>query len=62
MSVLETVIPSVTVVLSAILLKERLRNVQLAGVFVSLIGAVWVVLDGGIFRSPAWTGTLVMGL
>ncbi len=49
MSVLETVIPSVTVVLSAILLKERLRNVQLAGVFVSLIGAVWVVLDGGIF-------------
>ncbi|HLS07729.1 DMT family transporter [Lentibacillus sp.] len=48
-SVLETVIPVATVVLSAILLKERLRNVQLAGVFVSLIGAVWVVLDGDIF-------------
>ncbi|QKY68381.1 DMT family transporter [Lentibacillus sp. CBA3610] len=48
-SVLETVIPVVTIVLSAVLLKERLRNVQIIGVLVSLIGAVWVVLDGNIF-------------
>lgn len=48
-SVLETVIPVATVILSAILLKERMRNVQLIGVLVSLIGAVWVVLDGRIF-------------
>lgn len=45
-SVLESVIPAVTVVASAFLLKERLRGVQKTGVIVSLIGAVWVVLDG----------------
>src|SRR5699024_7255850 len=52
-SVLETVIPVATVVLSAILLKERLRNVQLLGVLISLLGAVWVVLDGNIFSLAA---------
>ncbi|WP_164669803.1 DMT family transporter [Virgibacillus doumboii] len=49
-SVLETVIPVVTVVLSAILLKERLLNIQKAGILLSLLGAVWVVLDGKIFQ------------
>ncbi|ALX48866.1 DMT family transporter [Lentibacillus amyloliquefaciens] len=48
-SVLETVIPAAIVLLSAILLKERLRNIQIAGVLLSFFGAVWVVLDGNIF-------------
>lgn len=52
-SVLEAAIPVATVVLSAILLKERLRNVQLLGVLISLLGAVWVVLDGNIFSLAA---------
>ncbi|SDQ78607.1 DMT family transporter [Virgibacillus salinus] len=49
-SVLETVIPVVTVVLSAVLLKEKLWNIQKAGVILSLVGAVWVVMDGKIFQ------------
>lgn len=52
-SVLETVIPVVTVVLSAVLLKEKLRNVQKIGVLLSLVGAIWVVLDGRIFHLSA---------
>ncbi|GAB3048342.1 DMT family transporter [Virgibacillus ainsalahensis] len=48
-SILESVIPAVTVVLSVFFLKERLRSVQLFGVLTSLFGAVWVVLDGNIF-------------
>ncbi|MFB4169399.1 DMT family transporter [Virgibacillus sp. JSM 102003] len=49
-SVLETVIPVVTVVLSAILLKEKLLHKQKAGVFLSFVGAVWVVMDGNVFQ------------
>lgn len=49
-SVLETVIPVVIVVLSAIILKERLRNIQKAGILLSLVGAVTVILDGSVFQ------------
>ncbi|WP_138420688.1 DMT family transporter [Aquibacillus sediminis] len=45
-SVLETVIPVVTVLLSAWLLKEKLQGIQWLGVLLSFIGAIWVVLDG----------------
>ncbi|UOQ48565.1 DMT family transporter [Gracilibacillus caseinilyticus] len=47
-SVLETVIPVVTVILSVFLLKEKLRNVQWIGIVLSFFGAIWVVLDGRI--------------
>lgn len=55
-SVLEAVIPAVTVVLSFFVLRERLRPLQWVGVAVSLIGAVSVVLDGEILSlgSVAW--------
>lgn len=49
-AVLETVIPALTVVLSAILLKEKLIKIQWFGVCISLIGALWVVMDGRIFQ------------
>lgn len=49
-SVLEAVIPVATVLLSAFLLKERLAGIQWAGILVSLIGAVWVVMDGRILQ------------
>ncbi|WP_280770866.1 DMT family transporter [Salipaludibacillus daqingensis] len=49
-AVLETIIPALTVVLSAILLKERLIKIQWLGVCVSLFGALWVVMDGRIFQ------------
>jgi len=49
-AVLEASIPVVTVIASAFLLKERLRVVQWAGVLLSLLGAVWVVLDGRLFQ------------
>src|SRR5690625_5583798 len=49
-AVLEASIPVVTVIASAFLLKERLRVVQWAGVLISLLGAVWVVLDGRLFQ------------
>ncbi|MDD9206802.1 DMT family transporter [Georgenia sp. 10Sc9-8] len=61
-SVLETVIPVVTALLSAWLLRERLRWVQWAGVMLSLAGAVWVVLAGSA-RSGAGrlnAGDLIM--
>ncbi|MFC3039896.1 EamA family transporter [Virgibacillus xinjiangensis] len=45
-SVLETAIPVVTVLLSAGILKEKLQGLQWAGVLLSFFGAVWVVLDG----------------
>lgn len=55
-SVLETVIPVVTVIFSAFLLKERLRNIQWLGMMFSFLGAIWVVMDGKIFEltSVAW--------
>ncbi|SDJ10060.1 DMT family transporter [Salimicrobium halophilum] len=49
-SVLETVIPVVTVVLSAYILKERIFGIQWAGVFLSLLGAIWVIMDGRILQ------------
>lgn len=55
-SVLEAVIPAVTVALSVFVLRERLRPLQWIGVAVSLIGAVSVVMDGNILAlgSVAW--------
>jgi len=49
-SVLEAAIPAVTVALSAWLLREKLRWIQLFGVALSLFGSVWVVLDGQVFQ------------
>ncbi|ADU28909.1 DMT family transporter [Evansella cellulosilytica] len=49
-AVLETIIPVVTVILSAYILKEKLRNIQTTGVILSVLGAIWVVLDGRIFQ------------
>ncbi|SDN21514.1 Threonine/homoserine efflux transporter RhtA [Alkalicoccus daliensis] len=45
-AVLETVIPAVTIVLAAMVIKERLGKWQWAGVGLSLFGALWVVADG----------------
>lgn len=49
-SVLEASIPAVTVALSAWLLREKLRWIQLFGVALSLFGSVWVVLEGQVFQ------------
>ncbi|WP_234028488.1 DMT family transporter [Lentibacillus sp. Marseille-P4043] len=62
-SVLESVVPAMTVVLSAVILKERLRTIQWGGVVLSLIGAVWVVMDGKILQLTAidWNvGDIIM--
>ena len=55
-SVLEAVIPAVTVVLSFFVLHERLRPIQWAGVAVSLVGAVSVVMNGNALSlgSTGW--------
>ncbi|QHS21877.1 DMT family transporter [Virgibacillus sp. MSP4-1] len=47
-SILETVIPVVTVILSAIFLKEHLGKVQWLGIVLSFVGALWVVMGGKI--------------
>jgi drug/metabolite transporter (DMT)-like permease len=52
-SVLESVIPVMTVILSAFILKERLQSIQWVGVLISFIGAIWVVLNGRIFNLAA---------
>nr|WP_117168938.1 DMT family transporter [Paraliobacillus sediminis] len=52
-SVLETVIPVVTILLSAWLLKERLKKIQWFGVVLSVFGALWVVLNGEIMQLTA---------
>lgn len=49
-AVLESVIPAVTVMLSSFVLKERLQRLQLVGVGLSLVGAIWVVMDGRILQ------------
>lgn len=62
-SVLEAVIPSVTALLSAFLLKERLLKAQWTGIFLSLFGTVWVVMDGRILQimNTDWNiGDLIM--
>lgn len=48
-SVLEAIIPVFTVILSYFYLKERLRSIQWVGVIVSLLGAIWVILNGKVF-------------
>ncbi|MCM3588778.1 DMT family transporter [Mesobacillus maritimus] len=55
-SILETVIPVVTVIFSVYLLKERLVPLQWLGILLSFLGAIWVVMDGKIFAvgSIAW--------
>ncbi|WP_343843433.1 DMT family transporter [Salinibacillus aidingensis] len=47
-SILETVIPVATVILSAIFLKEHLGKVQWLGIVLSFVGALWVVMGGKI--------------
>lgn len=60
-SVLEAVIPVATALLSAWLLRERLRIVQWTGVLVSFAGAVWVVLSGTAQSLSGWNaGDLIM--
>ncbi|QAS54565.1 EamA/RhaT family transporter [Halobacillus litoralis] len=62
-SVLETVIPVLTVILSAFLLKERLLPLQWIGVIISFTGALWVVIDGrfGNLVSLNWNiGDIIM--
>lgn len=62
-AVLETIIPVVTVVLSAFMLKETLQNTQWIGIILSILGAVWVVLDGEIYQlaSMNWNiGDVIM--
>lgn len=49
-SVLEAMVPSVTAILSFFLLKERLRKIQWSGVILSLLGALFVVMNGNIFQ------------
>ncbi|MBB5175087.1 drug/metabolite transporter (DMT)-like permease [Texcoconibacillus texcoconensis] len=52
-AVLETAIPVMTVILSALLLKEKLRSIQWFGISLSFLGALSVVLQGGIFELSA---------
>lgn len=62
-SVLESVIPAATALLSFFILKEKLLKVQWAGIIISLAGAVWVVMDGRIWRAftADWNiGDLIM--
>lgn len=49
-AVLESVVPVLTVGLSAFILKENLNRIQWIGVFLSLLGAIWVVLDGRVLQ------------
>ncbi|MGJ9404827.1 DMT family transporter [Nesterenkonia aurantiaca] len=48
-SVLETLIPALTLALSALVLRERLRILQWSGLALSILGALWVITDGQIF-------------
>src|SRR5690625_2532340 len=60
-SVLEAVIPVATAVLSAWLLRERLRLVQWIGVLISLAGAIWVIRGGAEAGLTEWNlGDLIM--
>src|SRR5699024_8785396 len=56
-SVLEASIPVATIILSVIMLNERLARLVLSVVFISLLGAIWVILDGKILQlfSMKWT-------
>ncbi|MCH8563114.1 DMT family transporter [Nesterenkonia sp. YGD6] len=48
-SVLETLIPALTLALSALVLRERLYALQWSGLALSILGALWVITDGQIF-------------
>ncbi|UFT99591.1 DMT family transporter [Radiobacillus kanasensis] len=52
-SVLESAIPVVTVLLSAWLLKEKLNHIQWVGILLSFIGALWVVMEGKLLQLTA---------
>lgn len=64
-SVLESIIPIVTVLLSAYLLKERVMGIQLAGIAVCLWGAVMVITKGsfGQLAEGGWNigDTIMIG-
>jgi len=49
-SVLEAMVPAMTAVFSFFLLKERLRKIQWTGVILSFLGALFVVMNGNIFK------------
>lgn len=49
-SVLETLIPVLTVVLSWAILKEHLSALQVVGIALSLLGALGVVMNGNLFN------------
>ena len=62
-AVLESTIPSVTALLSILWLKENLRRIQWTGIFLSLFGAVWVVMDGRVLQiaTAGWNmGDVIM--
>jgi len=62
-SILESVIPALTVVLSAWFLKEKITPIQWLGVIISFVGAVWVVADGNLsffVRHTPNKGDLIM--
>ncbi|GAA1148773.1 DMT family transporter [Nesterenkonia lutea] len=48
-SVLETLIPALTLALSTLLLRERLHQAQWWGLALSISGALWVITDGELF-------------
>lgn len=48
-SVLETLIPALTLALSALVLGEKLHLLQWSGLALSILGALWVITDGQIF-------------
>lgn len=49
-AVMEGAIPVITVIMSAYMLKERLSTSQWTGIFLSLAGAVWVVMNGKVLQ------------
>ncbi|UOQ45922.1 DMT family transporter [Halobacillus salinarum] len=61
-SVLETIIPVVTVILSTGLIKEKLQRIQWLGIFLSFFGAVWVILDGRFLKLASLTWNIGDGI
>ncbi|MCP3032205.1 DMT family transporter [Halobacillus sp. A1] len=52
-AILESAIPAVTVILSVLILKEKVMKVQWIGVVLSLFGAVWVIIEGKLLQLAA---------
>ncbi len=46
--IMEATTPVFTIILGYIFLSERLKKMQLFGVFISLIGAIWVLTNGNL--------------